>query len=811
MRSLPRVAGAGAALLTLLVALDAAPPAAVAAGGSSQPASPYAAAVPVMPGETSASVIFDTSDLPPVPGVAPGAPAEPASVSPGGSASPTFAGPASATWNGGASLPAGEVLGFAETGEITSGSWAQDVNFNLLSTIAYAFVNVTASGTLVTDDSGYQGFWSSQMTSMINAAHAAGDRVVVSISDHGASCGTSCSNALLGSASARQTLVNSIISLIAARGIDGVNLDFEDGTDTAGFTSLVETLRSALQAQIPQSGYLTVDTFASAYQGGELWDLPALVPYVDGIDVMAYDLNYGNTLPNAPLNPNPAYAYTDAGIVQGYLTQIPASELILGVPYYGYVYSTTSAAFNAPRGGDNQMSAVPYAGVLADLACTAGSPDNLVQSWAPAAASPWAAWWSPPSGDPCGGNHDSYRELYYDNAQSLLDKYQLVAQDGLRGIGIWALGMDSGSHDLWNAIAQSFSVVHGPVARITPLPSTESVSTFPLCWTVQGSSTHSVVWARAGTGAWGELTDTTQTCATFSGHPGQSYGFFVQTFDGQGQSWGAPGTSAWATTTISASAAPPAPYASMYAVDGSGLLHALSSPPLSTTAYWPGWDIARGVALNSSGEGGYVLDAYGALHPFGDAPAVGSGVYWPGWDIARGVVLRSDGVSGYVLDAWGGVHAFGGAPQVQVTGYWPGWDIAVGIVLRADGQSGYVLDGWGGIHPFGVPGDMPPAVSPTGYWPGWDIARAIVLGGNGVSGYVLDGWGGVHPFGGAPSVSQTAYWPGWDIARGLTLLPGGGGYVIDGFGAAHPFGGAPNVVSSFYEGQDVIHGAALAS
>ena len=61
-----------------------------------------------------------------------------------------------------------------------------------------------------------------------------------------------------------------------------------------------------------------------------------------------------------------------------------------------------------------------------------------------------------------GTPRESDRELYYDNAQSLGDKYALVNNDGLRGIGIWALGYNFGSSDLWNAISTSFSVAHGP-------------------------------------------------------------------------------------------------------------------------------------------------------------------------------------------------------------------------------------------------------------------------------------------------------------------------------------------------------------
>jgi len=153
--------------------------------------------------------------------------------------------------------------------------------------------------------------------------------------------------------------------------------------------------------------------------------------------------------------------------------------------------------------------------------------------------------------------------------------------------------------------------------------------------------------------------------------------------------------------------------------------------------------------------------------------------YWPGWDIARKVVIFADGTGGYVLDGWGGLHPFGinGPPPVSAaklatTGYWVWWDIARDVVLVPGngGHAGYVLDGWGGLHPFHPTTDgstMPAAISGP-YWPGWDIARAVwLVPGSATAGYTLDGWGGLHPFGTAPAIRSYSYWPGWDIARGI--------------------------------------------
>jgi hypothetical protein len=245
-----------------------------------------------------------------------------------------------------------------------------------------------------------------------------------------------------------------------------------------------------------------------------------------------------------------------------------------------------------------------------------------------------------------------------------------------------------------------------------------------------------------------------------------------------------------------------------YVLDGWGGLHPYGGAPgVSVTAFWQGWDIARGIALDpcTGQSGGYVLDGWGGVHPFGGAPAVSVTAYWQGWDIARSIAATcvNGSPGGYVLDGWGGVHPFGSALAVSVTAYWQGWDIARGLVLRSTGQSGYVLDGWGGVHPFGGA----PAVPVTAYWQGWDIARGIVLQSTGQGGYVLDGWGGVHPFGSAPAVPVTAYWQGWSIARGLVLRSDTSGYVLDGWGGTHPFGGAPAVsVSAYWQGWDIARG-----
>ena len=156
------------------------------------------------------------------------------------------------------------------------------------------------------------------------------------------------------------------------------------------------------------------------------------------------------------------------------------------------------------------------------------------------------------------------------------------------------------------------------------------------------------------------------------------------------------------------------------------------------------------------------------------APNPTPGYSYFGFDVAIKVVVGSDGKGGYVLDAYGGLHPFGingnAAPAaVQNTGYW-NWRAAQDIALvpgQSGGYQGFVLDKFGGLHPFIASGLALPAVPTTSYF-GFNIARGLLfLSGSSSAGYTLDGYGATHPFGGAPTIVNFPYWPGKDIAKNL--------------------------------------------
>jgi uncharacterized protein YkwD len=306
---------------------------------------------------------------------------------------------------------------------------------------------------------------------------------------------------------------------------------------------------------------------------------------------------------------------------------------------------------------------------------------------------------------------------------------------------------------------------------------------------------------RAGQDASGEF--------NFYGRAGHSYRFRVRATDAAGN---VSGWSESGTVAIASNASSPTPFGQMQAISRTGDLSALSSSPLGG----PQWsnDVVRGFAARPGG-GGYVLDDFGGVYAVGGAPALPNSSYWPGWDIARGLALNPDGSGGYVLDGWGGLHPFGGAAPVAPSGYWYGWDIARGITLlptsTASAPAGYVMDAWGGLHPFGGA----PRVYDSPYWVGWAMARAVVANPTGPGGWTLDGWGGVHAWGGAPTLPSTAYWFGQDVARGLAVYstPSGlAGYLLDWWGGVHAIGSAPGVESTrYWQGSDTARFLAVST
>jgi len=353
-----------------------------------------------------------------------------------------------------------EVFGFALASSLSDPtvgypSW----KFSVLGTVSFFALHVNSSGG-IDQDSSWNVWNSTALTGLLNTAHAAGTKVVVTIDLQDFAPGTPSMCAGLVN---RAVTVNQAVAQVAAKGVDGVNVDYEglNGTCPNGETSraMLTAFIQQLRGALPSGSYLSIDTYASsAADPLGFFDVPSLNQFVDAFFVMAYDLEYSNwhhaplycasfcLSPTAPLS---GYYYNDTSTVAQYVAAVPASKVILGVPYYGRKSCVGGT-------GPNQY---PTSSVIADSYLDASGEGSAagVQPGSyilhrdandPAGQEPWATWTNTTLG--------CTRQLYWDDVQSLAKKYDLVNQDGLRGVGIWTLNYGGGASELWSTLQSHF-------------------------------------------------------------------------------------------------------------------------------------------------------------------------------------------------------------------------------------------------------------------------------------------------------------------------------------------------------------------
>jgi len=317
-----------------------------------------------------------------------------------------------------------EVFGFAPY-------WTLDqsagFNVNQLSTIAYFSIDVNPDGTLSESGPGWNGYESQDLSNLITRAHTAGDRVVLTVTCFD----QSALDQLTSSTSAPSTLATALIGTIRAKNLDGVNLDFEGSgsADQTGLTRLVTQVSTAIHGVNPHY-QVTMDTYASsAGDAGGFYNIRALAPAVDGFFVMEYQLNLQSG--GSAVSPLTSTMFSDRTAVDQYLAAVPASKVLLGLPYFGIDWPTSDGTLTAKATGPaTQLS---YGQII-----SSGHPVY----WDPTTDTAWTSY----------EVGTQWHETFFEDPTSLYDAAQLAAANNLAGVGIWALGMDGNDPSMLSAL-----------------------------------------------------------------------------------------------------------------------------------------------------------------------------------------------------------------------------------------------------------------------------------------------------------------------------------------------------------------------
>ena len=183
---------------------------------------------------------------------------------------------------------------------------------------------------------------------LTDAAHKAGRKALFSVGGE-----KSGEQFVLALTNSQSDFVESLITFMTSRNYDGIDIDWEVGLDQNNsiashkdmFVEFIKALRARMDIAAPGS-LLTV-----AARGGDEGVYEPVIDMLDQINVMTYDIGGGwftKSWHNAPLlsywilDFNPPRASVSEIMDEYVSTNIPASKLSVGIPFYAKVFRGVS-------------------------------------------------------------------------------------------------------------------------------------------------------------------------------------------------------------------------------------------------------------------------------------------------------------------------------------------------------------------------------------------------------------------------------------------------------------------------------------
>lgn len=254
---------------------------------------------------------------------------------------------------------------------------------------------------------------------------------------------------LLNSEQSTQNLLDSLDAILLSYPVSGVNLDIEyTGRVTPHLqqrmTALVTAISQHLENTYDQVQF-SIDMYASATSKEQLWEVAKIAPQVDHIIVMAYDFHQRSSPQAGPVAPLfGGDEYWDSDINQhlaDFLQIVPSEKILLGIPFYGYEWQTTSR--------DSQAHTFPKTGATASFKRVnqikqQAEELSVEENWNEQALSPYLSYLE----------EGEIFVIYYEDSRSLSYKLDYVNQLDLGGIAIWALGYEGNSREYWDVISR---------------------------------------------------------------------------------------------------------------------------------------------------------------------------------------------------------------------------------------------------------------------------------------------------------------------------------------------------------------------
>ena len=251
-------------------------------------------------------------------------------------------------------------------------------------------------------------------------------------------------------AAGRQAFVESAVAFVRRHDLDGFDVDWEypglpgddnphRPEDKENFTALMRELRAALDrdgAARQRRLLLTLATGASPDFLAHT-EMDKVAAASDFVNLMTYDFRVAGDAENVAghhanlyWNPaDPGLRSADTAVREFLAAGVPASKLVVGMPFYGRAWVVASGA-NDGLYQTGKAPAERLATGYGDLAAQLVDKAGFVRRWDAAAQAPYL-W-----------NADKRVFVTYDDPESLRLKSRYIVDKGLAGAMFWQYGSD---------------------------------------------------------------------------------------------------------------------------------------------------------------------------------------------------------------------------------------------------------------------------------------------------------------------------------------------------------------------------------
>ena len=243
---------------------------------------------------------------------------------------------------------------------------------------------------------------------------------------------------ILTYSSHRDTLVNNLISAAIQYNLDGINVDFESVSPSVG-DAYIQFIRE-LSLKCANNGLvLSVDNYVpTAYTA--FYNRAEQALFADYVVIMGYDEYYGGSEESGP---TASIGFVRDG-VENTLKEVPADQIILGMPFYSRVWKKTPTAGSDTSSTGNSDSYIIY-----DISSyPAGMGEQKRLANANGATPIWL--------DDYGLHYVEYEnkgsiyQIWMEDVTSIEQKLRVMDSYQLAGAAFWKLGLEQNA--VWDTI-----------------------------------------------------------------------------------------------------------------------------------------------------------------------------------------------------------------------------------------------------------------------------------------------------------------------------------------------------------------------